>query len=61
VVSSAGTSAAVVGDSPIGFRIPTESMPWVAPDEIEYDFDAAPFEQWVKLPARPSRRMELFE
>jgi uncharacterized protein (DUF2126 family)/transglutaminase-like putative cysteine protease len=48
------------GDSPIGFRIPQESMPWVAPDEIEYDFDAAPFEQWVKLPASPARRMELF-
>jgi len=48
------------GDSPIGFRIPTESMPWVAPDEIEHEFDAAPFEQWVKLPPRPARRMELF-
>jgi len=48
------------GDSPIGFRIPTESMPWVAPDEIEYEFDAAPFEKWVKLPARPARHMELF-
>ena len=48
------------GDSPIGFRIPTESMPWVAPDEIEYEFDAAPFEQWVKLPARSARHMELF-
>jgi uncharacterized protein (DUF2126 family)/transglutaminase-like putative cysteine protease len=50
-----------VGDSPIGFRIPTESMPWVAPDEIEYEFDAVPFERWVKLPAGPARRMELFE
>jgi uncharacterized protein (DUF2126 family) len=49
-----------VGDSPIGFRIPTESMPWVAPDEIEYEFDSAPFEKWVKLPARPARRMGLF-
>jgi uncharacterized protein (DUF2126 family)/transglutaminase-like putative cysteine protease len=49
-----------VGDSPIGFRIPTESMPWVAPDQIEYEFDAAPFEKWVKLPASPARRMELF-
>jgi uncharacterized protein (DUF2126 family)/transglutaminase-like putative cysteine protease len=49
-----------VGDSPIGFRITTESMPWVAPDEIEYEFDAAPFEKWVKLPAHPARRMELF-
>jgi uncharacterized protein (DUF2126 family)/transglutaminase-like putative cysteine protease len=48
------------GDSPIGFRIPPESMPWVAPDEIEYEFDAAPFEQWVRLPERPARRMELF-
>jgi uncharacterized protein (DUF2126 family) len=48
------------GDSPIGFRIPTESMPWVAPDEIEYEFDAVPFERWVKLPACPARRMDLF-
>ena len=49
-----------VGDSPIGFRIPTEAMPWVAPDQIDYEFDAAPFEKWVKLPAKPERRMELF-
>jgi uncharacterized protein (DUF2126 family) len=48
------------GDSPIGFRIPTGSMPWVAPDAIEYELDAAPFEKWVKLPVRPARRMELF-
>jgi uncharacterized protein (DUF2126 family) len=38
------------GDSPIGYRIPTESMPWVAPDELEYEFDAAPFADRVKLP-----------
>jgi uncharacterized protein (DUF2126 family) len=49
-----------VGDSPMGFRIPTESLPWVAPDEIKYEFDAAPFEQWVKLPPRPARCIELF-
>jgi uncharacterized protein (DUF2126 family)/transglutaminase-like putative cysteine protease len=49
-----------IGDSPIGFRIPTESMPWVAPDEIEYEFDSAPFGKWVKLPASPVRRMDLF-
>jgi uncharacterized protein (DUF2126 family)/transglutaminase-like putative cysteine protease len=48
------------GDSPIGFRIPTEAMPWVSPDEIQYEFDSAPFEKWVKLPARPARRMDLF-
>jgi len=48
------------GDSPIGFRIPTESMPWVAPDEIEYDLDAAPFEKWVALREHPTRRLDLF-
>jgi uncharacterized protein (DUF2126 family)/transglutaminase-like putative cysteine protease len=49
------------GDSPIGFRIPTELMPWVAPDELEYEYEAAPFADRVKLPTRPTRRMGLFE
>jgi len=49
------------GDSPIGFRIPTEAMPWVAPDELEYELAAAPFADRVKLPARAARRMDLFE
>src|ERR1035437_3726333 len=49
------------GDSPIGYRIPTESMPWVAPDELEYEFDAAPFADRVKLPSLSALRMELFE
>jgi uncharacterized protein (DUF2126 family)/transglutaminase-like putative cysteine protease len=49
------------GDSPLGYRIPTESMPWVAPDELEYEHEAAPFADRIKLPSRPSRRMDLFE
>jgi uncharacterized protein (DUF2126 family) len=49
------------GDSPIGYRIPTASMPWVAPDELEYEFEAAPFADRVKLPFGPTRRMDLFE
>jgi uncharacterized protein (DUF2126 family)/transglutaminase-like putative cysteine protease len=49
------------GDSPIGYRIPTESMPWVAPDELEYEFEAAPFADRVKLPSRSTRRMDLFQ
>jgi uncharacterized protein (DUF2126 family) len=48
------------GDSPIGYRIPTASMPWVAPDELEYEFEAAPFADRVKLPSTPARRMDLF-
>ncbi len=49
------------GDSPIGYRIPTESMPWVAPDEIQYEREAAPFADRVKLPSHPPRRMDLFQ
>jgi len=48
------------GDSPIGYRISTESMPWVAPDQLEYEHEDAPFADRVKLPKRPPRRMDLF-
>ena len=50
-----------MGDSPIGYRISTETVPWVAPDELGYLYDAAPFEDWVKLAPRSPRRMDLFE
>lgn len=53
------------GDSPIGYRIPTEWMPWVAPDELEYEREAMPYaaqlKTLIKLPSHPSRRMDLFE
>jgi uncharacterized protein (DUF2126 family) len=49
------------GDSPIGYRIPTESMPWVAPDELEYEYETAPFANRIKLPSLPDRRMDLFQ
>jgi uncharacterized protein (DUF2126 family) len=53
------------GDSPIGYRIPTAAVPWVAPDEIEYEYEAASVpgqsEKRIKLPARPLRRMDLFQ
>ena len=49
------------GDSPIGYRISTEAMPWVAPDELEYEFEAAPFADRIKLPMRSPESMRLFE
>ena len=61
VVPAPRSSGTFAGDSPIGYRIPTESMPWVAPDEIEYEHEAAPFADRVKLPSRPARRMDLFD
>ncbi len=48
------------GDSPIGYRIPTEAMPWVAPDELQYESEAAPHADRVRLPPAPARRPDLF-
>ena len=48
------------GDSPMGYRIPVAAMPWVAPDELTYEHEPAPFADRVKLPAGPARRPELF-
>jgi len=36
-------------------------MPWVAPDELDYEFEPAPFDDRVKLPSRAARRMDLFQ
>ena len=45
------------GDSPIGYRIPVEAMPFVAPDELVYERDE---NELVKIPAAPERRPDLF-
>ena len=50
----------MAGDSPIGFRIPTEAMPWVAPDELSYEYDKAPYADKVKLPASAPRLPDAF-
>ena len=49
------------GDSPIGYRIPTEAIPWIAPDELEYVFDSPPFSDRVKLSSVKDRHMNLFD
>src|SRR6185369_15887831 len=46
-----------VGDSPIGYRIPVETMPWVAPDALSYEIDE---NRLVKLPSAVARRPEMF-
>ena len=50
----------VDGDSPIGYRLPFDSLPWVAPDDIEYDYEIDPLAPLEKLPPPPARRMDLF-
>jgi uncharacterized protein (DUF2126 family) len=49
------------GDSPIGYRVPTEVVPFVAPDRLntEAHGDRAD-EALLKLPERPTRRLDLF-
>ncbi len=38
------------GDSPIGLRLPLDSLPWADPDTIESQFERDPFEVAEKLP-----------
>ncbi len=40
------------GDSPIGLRLPLDSLPWVDPDTVEPEFERDPFDIAGKLPAQ---------
>jgi uncharacterized protein (DUF2126 family)/transglutaminase-like putative cysteine protease len=48
------------GDSPIGFRISSEVVPFVAPDELVHETETVGLETLPKLPLQPLRRPELF-
>ncbi len=43
----------VPGDSPLGLRLPLNSLPWVLPDEFEPDLPVDPFESREALPPLP--------
>ena len=45
----------IPGDSPLGLRLPLGSLPWVAPDDREVDFERDPFEVRTDL-AEPGAR-----
>ncbi len=47
-----GTMFLIPGDSPIGFRLPLESLPWADPDVIEFDPGPDPFAPREPLPPR---------
>jgi uncharacterized protein (DUF2126 family) len=42
----------VPGDSPMGFRLPLDSMPWVHPDEVAHIIEQDPMAVRGELPAR---------
>jgi uncharacterized protein (DUF2126 family)/transglutaminase-like putative cysteine protease len=45
----------VPGDSPVGFRLPLESLPWADPAHIPYDTERDPFAARSPLPPHPLR------
>jgi uncharacterized protein (DUF2126 family)/transglutaminase-like putative cysteine protease len=46
----------IPGDSPIGLRLPLESLPWADPDSIEADFPPDPFAPREPLPSLQAMR-----
>jgi uncharacterized protein (DUF2126 family)/transglutaminase-like putative cysteine protease len=50
----------IPGDSPIGYRLPLESLPWTKPEDVLYSFEPDPFAKRDVLPKRPARKPELF-
>ncbi|SDU08079.1 Transglutaminase-like superfamily protein [Verrucomicrobium sp. GAS474] len=48
------------GDSPVGFRLPIDSLPWVKASEYPWTYQPDPTAQRPELPKRPERRRELF-
>jgi uncharacterized protein (DUF2126 family)/transglutaminase-like putative cysteine protease len=50
----------VPGDSPMGLRLPLESLPWTKPEDVEYSFEPDPFRMREDLPERPERKPHLF-
>ena len=48
----------VPGDSPVGFRLPLESLPWADPAHIPYATERDPFSSRPSLPPHPSRERQ---
>ena len=54
-----GVMFLIPGDSPIGFRLPLESLPWGDPDRIETEFETDPFAPRAPFPpSQAFRRVE---
>jgi len=50
----------IPGDSPIGYRLPLESLPWTKPEDVTYSYEIDPFSTRAKLPEKPERKRFLF-
>jgi uncharacterized protein (DUF2126 family)/transglutaminase-like putative cysteine protease len=50
----------IPGDSPMGYRLPLESLPWTKPEDVAYSAERDLFARQDVLPAKPVRKPELF-
>jgi uncharacterized protein (DUF2126 family)/transglutaminase-like putative cysteine protease len=48
----------IPGDSPIGYRLPLDSLPWTSTGDYPYLYEQDPHEDRAKLPARPPKDMQ---
>ena len=46
----------IPGDSPVGYRMPLDSLPWYDPDKREQEFEPDPFAEREPLPAQAMLR-----
>ncbi len=49
------------GSSPVGYRLPLDSLPWVAPDDIDFEYEKDPFADEGAFPPRPSPQPGMFD
>ena len=50
----------VPGDSPIGFRLPLDSLPWLTPSEYPWYYEPDPLAERAPLPGRPAGDRQAF-
>ena len=55
---SRGTLFLVTGDSPIGVRLPLDSLPWLDPETVEHEFETDPFVPLETLPPQVAIRRQ---
>ncbi|HRK14955.1 MAG TPA: transglutaminase family protein [Prosthecobacter sp.] len=51
----------IPGDSPMGLRLPLDSLPWVSAGDYPWIYPTDPASDWPELPPRPDSRQRIVE